>query len=166
MKHNWFWTNTLCGLLLAAPAGMVSSALAAAPATNAPAANQKGTGAPWVQPRIPQSVFVAAKTPGEGRDPFFPNSTRAGAAPQVASSSKSAASVVTSKVNELKLKGIIGGGRSRMAIINNREMLAGEEGDVLCTGTKVRVRVLEIREDSAVILVGSERLELKLRSGF
>jgi hypothetical protein len=104
---------------------------------------------------IPQSVFGA----GEGRNPFFPQST--------------ARVIVPPKVNRenpvesftFVLNGITSGPK-RTAMINNRTFEAGEEGEVkMPTGGRMLIKVEEIKSESAVILVTGQRRELRLRSG-
>ena len=110
---------------------------------------------------IPLSVFVIPTSSAEGRDPFFPNSTHF-IAPVLAPKTTNAPVVIQV---ELSLKGISGPADHRLAIINNKTFQAGEEGEVTASGGKVRIRCLEIKEDAVEVQVGSERRELRLRSG-
>lgn len=145
---------------------LVLPALAASPATNMPARKAEApvvTNAVPVQPPIPQSVFVVPHSAAEGRDPFFPESTRnyTSGAPAT-----KVAAAPAARLGELRLKGIFGQVGSRLAIINDKTLAAGEEGDVLCQGARVRIRCLEIHEDFVVVQAGNDRRELHLRSGF
>lgn len=141
-------------------------AMAAPQTTNAPARKAEtpvATSALPAQPPIPQSIFVVPRSPDEGRDPFFPESTR-----NYSSSAPAAKAAPTPavRISELRLKGIFGQVDSRLAIINDKTLAAGEEADVLCLGGRVRIRCLEIHEDFVVIQSGDDRRELHLRSGF
>lgn len=109
---------------------------------------------------LPKSVFVLPANPDEGRDPFFPNSTRPYATSTPAAPARPAAAPVS-----LVLKGFSGPVDRRLAIINNRTFEAGEEGDVVFPGGRIKVRCVEIRDESVVIEMGGERRELRLRRG-
>jgi hypothetical protein len=107
---------------------------------------------------VPQSVFVTPSQPSEGRNPFFP---------------QSAVRVVAVRVNKenpiesftFVLNGITSPPR-RTAMINGRTFEIGEEGEVkLPAGGKMLIKCEEIKADSAVINVGGQRRELRLRSG-
>ena len=114
-------------------------------------------------PEIPQSVFIIPASPQEGKDPFFPRSTRIYASVVVKTNpqpSSSAGSV------ELKLNGISGTADHRLAIINNRTFEANEEATVSTTLGTVRIRCLEIKPDSVLVQIGGEQRVLRLRPGF
>jgi hypothetical protein len=66
---------------------------------------------------------------------------------------------------ELTLLSIVGKGSRRLVLINDATLAAGEEGRVHVGTNLVRVRCLEIREDSAVVQVGdeTEKKELRIR---
>jgi len=123
----------------AAPSGHVRPAAAAAPAEPEPA----------------KSVFRIPATPQEGRDPFFPQSTRT-RRPVVVPTASNAAPVV---IAELELKGISGPMGHRFAIINNRTFETGEEGEVSTNVGRVRLTCKEIKDDAVrVLLAGQERI--------
>ena len=152
-----YWNRILVGL-----AGSAFGASALLGATNLP---PKTVPAPpaydfSVAPESPKSVFGMPRTPQEGRDPFFPNSPRLFAN----STPKLATPTAVAPVAELVLKGISGPIHQRLAIINNRTFSAGETADVRTPNGMVRVRCLEIRDDSVVIQVSGERRELHLRT--
>jgi protein disulfide-isomerase len=67
--------------------------------------------------------------------------------------------------SELALRGISGPKDRRLALINNETLGAGESAKVKLGDTLVRVRCLEVREDSVLIRIeGREQpVELKLR---
>lgn len=101
-----------------------------------------------------RSVFTIPTNPGEGRDPFFPDSTRiyelvaAASAPRVV------------EVTTLTVKGysIING--RPMVIINNHSFMANDEGDVLTPGGRVHVRCLVIRPSLAIVEANGQRRDL------
>lgn len=107
---------------------------------------------------LPQSVFNIPSQPSEGRNPFFPQSTV-----QVVIAKISKANPVESF--SFVLNGITSPPR-RSAMINGRTFEPGEEGEVrLPSGAKVLIKCEEIKDDSAVIIAGGQRRELRLRSG-
>src|SRR5207249_1788555 len=81
------------------------------------------------------------------RDPFFPLSTsvytRYGA---VAAQTNRVAMVA-----DLKLQGFSGPNEHRLAIINNRTFEVSEEADVSTSSGRVRIRCLEIKNESVVV---------------
>jgi hypothetical protein len=111
---------------------------------------------------IPQSTFNVPRTPQEGRDPFFPSSTRL-FAPVVNKAIPQ--SPAATPPGELFLMGISGSKDHRLAIINNYTFAAGESAEVHTTTGRVRVHCLEIKSDSVIIQIGDERRELHLRNG-
>src|SRR5262245_55153624 len=109
-----------------------------------------------------QSVFLSTpKGPQDGVDPFFPRSKRPyfGTPVPVATPTPEPVPVAV----DLKLKAISGLPEHRLALINNHTFEAGEEGEVVTTTGRMRIRCLEITQDSAVVQVGAERRELHLR---
>jgi len=105
----------------------------------------------------PQSVFVIPATPKEGRNPFFPRSKPdASLLPQKTDPIESVAFVLNGITSPPK----------RTAMINGRTFEPGESGDVkFQSGTKVPIQCLEIRDDAVIILVGTQRRELRMRGG-
>ena len=110
-----------------------------------------------------QSVFLSnPKGPQDGVDPFFPKSKRpyfGTPVPIVAPTNPEPVQVAVG----LRLKAISGLPEHRLALINNHTFEAGEEGEIATTTGRMRIRCLEITQDSAVVQVGSERRELRLR---
>ncbi|HEU0037913.1 MAG TPA: hypothetical protein VFR76_01440 [Verrucomicrobiae bacterium] len=138
------------------PTNATSTTAAGSPAT--PAATPLET-------ETPQSVFIVPTSPSEGRDPFFPRSTRVFAGTRTAASNVK--TTQPSFVVELALKGISGTRERPLAIINNQTFAPGEENDVV-TGTRhVRIRCVEINvpAETVIIQIGNERRELRLRQG-
>jgi len=142
------WKGTLALLLL--------WRTVACPNAQPQSTNTTATNAP-----LAQSVFIMPKGKPEGVDPFFPRSNRPyfGTPLPVAPTNPEPVAVAV----ELKLKAISGLPEHRLALINNHTFEAGEEGEVVTTTGRMRIRCLEITQDSAVVQVGAERRELHLR---
>ncbi len=100
-----------------------------------------------------RSVFMLPSNPQEGRDPFFPDSTRPY---KVAVIATPRAADVTSLV----VKGFSGSMDHRFVIINNHTFAVGDEGDVVTTGGRIHLSCIEIKTNSVVIEVGGQRHEL------
>jgi hypothetical protein len=130
----------------------------AATATNAPAPAKSQPAATNSVIEIPKSQFTIPTTVADGRDPFFPNSSRLAA--KAVTGKAPAAPTVT-----LVLQGISGTEAKRFALISGRTMVVGEEADIAVDKSRVRVRCLDIREDSVVVDVDGKQQELKLRPG-
>ena len=98
------------------------------------------------------------------RDPFFPSSKRR--QPAVVTSANP--DVPAPKpVVELVLKGISKSANRKFALINDQTFEVGEENQVKTPAGLVKVKCLEILDESAVISVGpeGERRELRLQQG-
>ena len=129
----------------------------AAQSSPAPAATATNLLSVLAEP-IPQSVFTIPATPKDGRNPFFPQSAQA--LPQI---NKPNSPIDTSA---LVLNGITPNGPRRTAMINSRTFEVGEEAEIkLPSGNKVMIKCLEIHEDGALIEVGGQRRELRMRGG-
>jgi protein disulfide-isomerase len=61
------------------------------------------------------------------------------------------------KYDALELKGISGTAQRRFALINNQTFMEGETAGVRFEAGQIRVRCVEIKEDSVVIEVGREK---------
>jgi hypothetical protein len=68
-------------------------------------------------------------------------------------------------VVDVHLNGISGVAGKPLAIINSRTFEIGEEGEIVSSGNRVRIRCLEIKADTAVIQIGPERRVLRMRPG-
>jgi len=153
-----------CALAILATSGPMRPSAATGPGPAAPRSSPVPTPAAMAAkgstnaPLFPKSVFVF--DPKTSRDPFFPAWRPLGS---VAAPTNLPAAPVA-PVLELSLKGISGSGGNRIALINNRPMIAGEETDFkTADGKTVRVRCAEITDQSAVVIVsGSERRTLVL----
>jgi Type II secretion system protein B len=98
-----------------------------------------------------RSVFSMPASPNDGRDPFYPDSSRPyqGIAP---------AHVV--EITTLTVHGFSGTPDNRMVIINNHTFGVGDEGDVLTPGGRVHVRCIEINPNGVVVEANGQRREL------
>ncbi len=145
MKH-------LCAILVLTAASLL--ALQPAAAAPAPAPGEASTkNAPADRP-IPKSTFGIPAKPQDGHDPFFPVSDRlfaAKTAPKPASSSLGSAVV---------FNGISGSQDHRLAMINGRTFAEGEEAPVNTAAGRVRVLLVAIKGDVAVVEIAGERREL------
>lgn len=129
--------------------------------TNQPASS---TPPAAVAPPVPQSVFVQPTKQQEGRDPFFPRSTRPYGSSVVVETNQTAIITATPPA-DLRLKGFSGTPDHRLAIINNQTFAAGEIAEVIAGNTRLRILCLKINDDNVVIQVGNETRTLHLRSG-
>jgi hypothetical protein len=98
------------------------------------------------------SVFVLPSNPHEGRDPFYPESTRPYASAAVATN------VVA--IDTLIIRGFSGTSDDRTVIINNHSFGVGDAGDVTTPAGRVHLRCLAIKANSVVIEVNHQRREL------
>ena len=103
---------------------------------------------------INRSVFIQPASPKEGRDPFFPDSSR----PYAAAVAKTAHN--TLNLTSLIFKGISGTPDHRLVIINNHTFAVGDEGDVETAQGRIHIRCLEISDYSVVIEAAGQRHEL------
>jgi hypothetical protein len=105
---------------------------------------------------IPNSVFAWPPTQKDGRDPFFPDSTRI-----YANSAVNTNAVPTAVI--LKLDGI-GGTRERpLVMINGHTFGPDETAQIATTSGRIKVHVLEITTNSAVVEVNGVSRELRLK---
>jgi hypothetical protein len=101
-----------------------------------------------------RSVFIMPASPKEGRDPFFPDSTRIYETGVVATVSH------VPEITSLKIKGYSVVNGQPMIIINNHSFMVNDEGDVLTSGGRVHIRCLEIKASTAIIEANGQRLDL------
>jgi hypothetical protein len=119
--------------------------------------------APEAEPEIPQSVFTIPATSGAARDPFFPSRIIQ------AQSAKPAATNTTTRVASLSclvLKGLSGTPSNPLAMVNGRTMARGEDAEIVTDCGRLLVHCVDITTNSAIVEVGGERRELRLRSDF
>jgi hypothetical protein len=139
--------------------GLALDGAAAPPNTNSAKAKAAAEDEALVE--APESVFNIPSTSREGRDPFFPQSTRG--LPVIP---KSVKPVHVDISNAIILNGLAPSGAKRTAMINGRTFEIGEEADVrLPDGTKVHIKCEDIKEDSATVKVNGQTRELRLRRG-
>lgn len=133
-----------------------------AAATNTPASSPAGTNSASKQVAIevPASQFVIPTSTSEGRDPFFPDSTRVHASAIINTNPGPKAPSAP-----LVLQGISVVGPKRFALINGRTFEVNEDADVSVGRAKVHVLCVSIKEDSVVVEVEGSRQELRLRPG-
>lgn len=101
-----------------------------------------------------RSVFVMPASPREGRDPFFPESPRP--------YEESVTTTNRADANAITIKGFSIERGHAMVIINNHTFAVGDEGDVLTGGSRVHLRLLEIRPTAAVIEINGSRREISI----
>jgi hypothetical protein len=151
------WTFPLAAALL----GLTFSARAAQTPPDAAGKPKAATNAAPAELEIPKSVFIIPATSAEGKDPFFPLSTRLHPVAVVTTTTANVAPAVV----QLDLKGISGAIDRRFAIINNRTFAVGEEAELSVNSGRVRVVCKEIKDDSVVVLVNGQERILRLRPG-
>jgi hypothetical protein len=98
------------------------------------------------------SIFIMPAGPSEGRDPFFPNSTR----PYEDFISKRPV-----ELTSLQIKGFSEIGGRRYVIINNHTFAAGDEGDVITPEGRIHIRCLTVGLDSVLVESAGARHLLK-----
>jgi hypothetical protein len=105
---------------------------------------------------IPISVFNLAGKPT--KDPFFPLSLR-----QPITQSTNASPVFSAAM--FTLKGLSGSAHSRLALINNRTVAAGENAEITTPSGRIKIHCLEVKEGSAIIRAEtqSDPVEIFLR---
>ncbi len=128
------------------PVSLSIGCAAALAANAAPAARSDDAG-------TPRSEFTLPSNPKEGRDPFFPGSTRSYEAAAVTN-------IRVADVTSLVLRGFSGSMDHRLVIINNHTFAAGDEGDVITPVGRIHLSCIEIKTNSVVIEVGGQRHEL------
>jgi hypothetical protein len=110
-------------------------------------------------PVMPLSTFIIPRKAVDGRDPFFPNSTRIYGMDASVTTNRAPAVVA-----DLTLKGISGTPEQPLAIINTTTFTTGEANEVLIKNGRLRVVCVEINMAAGTVLVqiGAERRELRL----
>jgi len=98
------------------------------------------------------SAFIMPTSPSEGRDPFFPNSTRL---------YENYISKRAVEVSALAIKGFSEINGCRYVIINNHTFGAGDEGDVTAAGGRIHIRCLTVGTDSVLVESAGVRHLLK-----
>jgi hypothetical protein len=101
-----------------------------------------------------KSVFVMPASARDGRDPFFPDSTRP------YEENKPANSALDE--NSFSVKGLSVQNGHAMVIINNHTFAVGDEGDVLTSAGRVHLHLIDIRPNAVVIEVNGSRREINI----
>ena len=123
-------------------------AVSAAHAEKVPAEHKPSTA-----PGNVKSVFIVPTSTKDGRDPFFPESTRLKAESTTA---LTPAVRQTMEISSLKFQGISGTPGSLVAIINDHAFAAGDDGDVITSNGRVHIRCLEIQEDHVTVEINGQ----------
>jgi hypothetical protein len=113
------------------------------PVTGVHAQNKASTGVG----KFP-SIFVLPVNAADGRDPFFPESTRAMEA--------EAANTHTVEITALKVPGISGTPGHYLAIINTHTFSVGEEGDIKTASGLVHIRCLDIQPSGITVEINGK----------
>jgi hypothetical protein len=147
-------------LFLSAAAALSVVTAISAPATNS-VPTAKVAAAPAVE-TIPPSVFVIPTKAGAARDPFFPT--------RIIQAEVATVQAVTnarpSSMGCLVLKGLSGAATDPLAMINGRTMARGEDAEIVTDCGRLLVHCVDITTNSAIVEVGGERRELRLRTDF
>ena len=99
------------------------------------------------KPEIQQSVFVNPTNPSEGRDPFFPGSTRP-------YNSNPQSQIRGPSLAELSLRSILGTPPHVFAIINNHTFARGDDGDITTkSGQRLHVTCVDINANAGTATV-------------
>ena len=99
-----------------------------------------------------QSVFILPASPAEGRDPFYPESTRAFETAAAAAANQNH----TVEITSLKVPGISGTPGHLLAIINTHTFAVGEEGDLKTATGSVHIRCLSIQPDAVTVEINGQ----------
>jgi hypothetical protein len=102
------------------------------------------------------SVFIMPTSPADGRDPFYPASSRPYQSAVVPNGKMSDVNM-----SLLSLQGVSGQPPQRLAIINKRTFTTGDNLEVSTSQGRIRVLCLEISDNSVVIEVNGQRHELR-----
>lgn len=152
------WLVAYCGPSMLSAAGtnevlqVRAKTLATTPAAPKSAATEAQA------PGSTASTFVIPKQPSEGRDPFFPDSTRVYNVNVIQTPE-------TPKVEaDLVLKGISGTPEQPLAIINTTTFTTGEVNEVITKTGRPKITCVEINMSAGTVLIqiGAERRELRL----
>jgi hypothetical protein len=106
----------------------------------------------------PKSEFV--DDPGNGKDPFFPRSTRRKAVVKTLDTAPPDPTVPSF----ITLRGLSFSQGRKLAIINNYTLGEGEEFSLKVNGQVLKIKCIEIKEKSVIIETGGATKEIPLRS--
>jgi hypothetical protein len=122
---------------------------------------------PAAKPEIPKSTFTLPANSNEGRDPFFPNSTRVYEQQEVKQHANDSA------VTTLQVKSIMGAAPRFFAIIGTKDYSGGahtfgvgEDGEVIYKdGRRVAVHCIKITPTSVVVEADGQPIPLTYSPG-
>lgn len=106
---------------------------------------------------VVRSVFALPANPSQGRDPFFPDSTRPY---QHAAATHLHPHPLVNELNSLVVQGFSGNPPHRLVIINNYTFAAGDGGDIVTPAGRIHLRCLVVKTNSVIVQVGNQRREL------
>lgn len=129
---------------------LLAAALFAVPTTSVQAGNQAPTQASTGIGTL-QSTFILPTSAAEGRDPFYPESTRA-----MVEKAAAANQSHTVEITSLKVPGISGTPGHFLAIINTHTFAVGEEGDLKTAGGSVHIKCLAIQPDAVMVEINGQ----------
>ena len=104
----------------------------------------------------PHSTFIQPTTQAEGRDPFYPESTRVFDSAPVATQQAHVEAPTS-----LTVKGVSVVNGHTYVILNNHTFGIGDEGDVISGSTHVHVHCLEIRPGTVIVEINGARHEIR-----
>ncbi len=104
-----------------------------------------------------RSVFILPASPKEGRDPFFPLSSRTIGNPVVSTNH-----IV--EITSIKVPGISGAPGHLLAIINTHTFAIGEEGDVKTDSGSLHIRCVDIQANHVMVLINGQIHRLNVES--
>jgi hypothetical protein len=148
-------------LSLSAAIALSAATVKSAPVGKTPAPAPKAA-APEPEPAIPQSVFTIPNTSGVARDPFFPSRIIQAQVAKPVTTTNAAPRTVS--LSCLVLKGLSGTPANPLAMVNGRTMARGEDAEIVTECGRLLVHCVDITTNSAIVEVGGERRELRLRS--
>ena len=105
------------------------------------------------------SVFEIPISVRDGRDPFFPESTRTSDA---AAAAAAASTIHTADVTSVKVLGISGTPGHLLAILNNHTFAVGEDGDVTTDSGRLHLRCIDIQHDTVTVEVNGRIHRIKV----
>ena len=114
-------------------------------AAGATALAEAGKPAPALRPGQVRSTFTMPTKFAEGRDPFYPESTRVFQALMAETSSR------TVEISSLVVKGYYRDAKGAFVIINNHTFTVGDEGDVLTAAGRIHLKCVDVLPNAVVI---------------
>ena len=108
-------------------------------------------------PPAPRSIFIQPNSPKDGRDPFFPLSTRPYASAVIPAAK-------TDDLSSLAIRGKSGTLDRPLVIINDVTFAVGDDRDVITPDGRIHIHCLEIVGDLAVIEANGQRHKLRFET--